>query len=60
MAIPRHSGQNWTGCCITSHWNTLSLCWMEGLSTICHWDVSMADWKIKPNITTNPGRCSTR
>ena len=39
-ATPRHSGQNWTGCCIISPWSMSGLCWVEKLSTISRWDVN--------------------
>ena len=42
-ATPRHSGQNWTGCCITNRWNTHSSCWVEGWSIIFPSAVTTAD-----------------
>ena len=45
-ATPRHSGQNWTGCCIISPWSTPSLCWVGRSSTTCHLAVTTAGWKI--------------
>ena len=45
-ATPRHSGQNWTGCCTISRWSMHSLCWVGRLSIISRLAVTMEEWKI--------------
>ena len=53
-ATPRHSGQSWTGCCITSPWSMPSLCWVVRLSIIFPLAVATADWKIHDIKNTAP------
>ena len=53
-ATPRHSGQNWTGCCTISPWSMHRWCWVGRSNVSCHSAVTTADWKINDITNTAP------
>ncbi len=52
-ATPRHSGQNWTGCCTISRWSMRSLCWVGKIEHYLSLSCDHGRLEEQPDIDSN-------